>query len=291
MALLQQHSINSSVQDERKNGLIHDENNNFRGDNLIQDNISSLAKKNSSTLYNPSVSKVSISECGEYVVLGRQKFKAGDLQTAFGGTLNPGLMPYKNVQINPAPLGLSAFAITTFLLSLFNIRVFQIEVPNMMIGLACMYGGAVQMFCGAWEGYTGNTFGFIALSSYGAFWLSFSAIYLEAFGIAAAYEDKVEFGNAVGFFLLGWTLFTLMLVLTTMKSTLAFFSLFFFLFITYIFLCVGAFTGNNKWDRVGGIFGMVTATLAWYNAWAGVATKQNAYFTSKVIPLKKISFK
>lgn len=224
---------------------------------------------------------------GEYVYLGQKKFRVEELQTAFGGTLNSGLMPYKQTVINPAPLGLSAFALTTFVLSLYNIRVFEITTPNVVIGMACMYGGAVQFLCGVWEAVTGNTFGFVALTSYGAFWLSFSTIYLESFGIAAAYEDPQEFSNAVGFFLLAWTMFTLMLVLTTMKSTLAFLSLFFFLFITFFFLTLAAFLGDNKWDRVGGIFVVLTAIIAWYNAWAGTATKQNTYLTSMVIPLTR----
>ena len=77
---------------------------------------------------------------------------------------------------------------------------------------------------------TGNTFGMTALTSYGAFWLSYSAILVDSFGIAAAYEASEETAsqlpNAIGFFLLAWGIFTFMLWLNTLKSTVTFSSLF-----------------------------------------------------------------
>jgi succinate-acetate transporter protein len=235
------------------------------------------------------VAKITLSESGEYIILGNKTFNRKELQSAFGGNLNPGLIPYPKVNFNPAPLGLSAFAFTTFLLSLFNCRAMGITTPNVVVGAACMYGGAVQFLAGMWEFGAGNTFGFIALTSYGAFWMSFGAIYVPSFGIAQAYQDPRDLSNAVGFYLIGWAIFTFLLVLVTMKSTLAFFSLFFFLCLTYIFLAVGSFLNNYAFDRVGGILGVITAILGWYNALAGTAVRQNSYFTVKAIPLTRIS--
>ncbi len=71
---------------------------------------------------------------------------------AFGGEFQPGL--YKPTTgrkfANPAPLGLSAFALTTFVLSLINIRTRGVIKPNIVVALAFGYGGIVQLLAGMW---------------------------------------------------------------------------------------------------------------------------------------------
>ena len=51
---------------------------------------------------------------------------------------------------NPAPLGLSAFALTTFVLSLINLGTRDITHPNIVVALAYGYGGLVQLLAGMW---------------------------------------------------------------------------------------------------------------------------------------------
>lgn len=96
--------------------------------------------------------------------------------SASGGDLEPG--PHTPVRqekkiANPAPLGLAAFALTTFVLSLINLGAEGLTEPNLVVALAFGYGGLVQLLAGMWEMAIGNTFGATALSSYGGFWLSF----------------------------------------------------------------------------------------------------------------------
>lgn len=71
---------------------------------------------------------------------------------AFGGEFQPGA--YKSIAdrkiANPAPLGLSAFALTTFLLSLINLGTRGLSAPNIVIGAAFGYGGLVQLLAGMW---------------------------------------------------------------------------------------------------------------------------------------------
>lgn len=225
----------------------------------------------------------------EFVIIGNQKFYRHELMTAFGGTLNPGLAPYPvNKFANPAPLGLSAFAMTTLVLSLCNAQAMGITTPNIVVGLACFYGGAAQMLAGIWELVVGNTFGGTALTSYGAFWLSYAAINIESFGIVAAYADDLDtLHNAIGFYLLAWGLFTLMLTMATLKSTAAFFLLFFCLSLTFFLLAAGEFTLKTGVTRAGGVVGVITGILGFYNALAGVANKQNSYFTVKAVSLTR----
>lgn len=127
----------------------------------------------------------------------------------------------------------------------------------------------------------GNTFGATALSSYGGFWISIAIVLTPSFGIGAAYKTTTsgvnDFNNAYGYFLMGWFIFTTILLLCTLRSTLAFFLLFFTLDLAFLFLACGHLTANSKGApnnnllRAGGYFGIFAAFLAWYNALAGIA--------------------
>merc|ERR1712093_826871 len=150
----------------------------------------------------------------------------GNMLPAFGGEFQPGL--YKPVEgrkfANPAPLGLSAFALTTFVLSLLNLNTRNLAgINSIVIGLAFGYDGLVQLLAGMWEIAVGNTFGGTALSSYGGFWISF-AITLTPGGFEILSTIESEGGgvavlNSLGFYLMGW-------FICTSKSTVAFFFLF-----------------------------------------------------------------
>ncbi|KAF6044663.1 membrane transporter protein [Candida parapsilosis] len=224
---------------------------------------SAPSKHASTDVDDNGVSRVQIhGDGGEFVTINGQKFYRHELMAAFGGTLNPGAIPYPKININPAPIGLSGFALTTFVLSLVNARAMGITIPNAVVSLACFYGGLVQFLAGF-----------------------YGAIFIERFGIAAAYKDTDQFNNAVAFFLLAWALFTFLLVLNTMKSTWAFFSLFFFLFLTFLLLAGGEFSGRVGVTRAGGVIGTITAFIAWYNAFAGTATRLNSYLVPHPIPM------
>lgn len=123
----------------------------------------------------------------------------------------------------------------------------------------------------------GNTFGATALSSYGGFWISYALILTPSLEVTAAYTGNTE-SSALGFFLVGWFIFTTILLLCTLRSTIMFFSLFFTLDLAFLFLFCSEFAKNNGaattsigLQKAGGVFGMLAAFLAWYNAFAGIA--------------------
>jgi len=214
---------------------------------------------------------------------------------AFGGDFQPGLYrPPTHKFANPAPLGLSAFALTTFVLSLINLKTKNILEPNIVVALAYGYGGLVQLAAGMWEMAVGNTFGATALSSYGGFWISFAIVLTPGgFNIVSALEgaDKSEvpqFLNSFGLFLMGWWIFTTILLICTLRSTLAFFLLFFTLDMAFLLLGIGYLQNNGKAPmtgciRAGGVFGLLAAFLAWYNALAGIADSSNSFFVIPVL--------
>jgi succinate-acetate transporter protein len=131
----------------------------------------------------------------------------------------------------------------------------------------------------------GNTFGATALSSYGGFWLSFAIILTPGgFQIESALVEKSEaaFLNSFGLFLMGWFIFTFLLLLCTLRSTIAFFFLFFTLDMAFLLLGIGYLQNNGKAPQgdciiAGGAFGLMAAFAAWYNAFAGIADSSNRF--------------
>lgn len=121
----------------------------------------------------------------------------------------------------------------------------------------------------------GNTFGATALSSYGGFWISFGvALTPGGFQIIQTYEADggTTFDTAFGFFLIGWFIFTTVLLICTLRSTVAFFMLFFTLDMAFLLLAIGKFyPETTSITKGGGYFGLFAAFLAWYNALAGMA--------------------
>jgi len=207
---------------------------------------------------------------------------------------------------NPAPLGLCAFALTTFVLSLINIQARDVKTPNIVVGLgklvihmylivALAYGGLAQFAAGMWEFASGNTFGAVAFTSYGSFWISFGAIFIPFFHIAAAYTSEVEFTNAIGHYLTGstclfhyltkgWAIFTGLMTIGTVRTSLANFTLFFVLMIAFILLASGYYRGANEGlIKAGGWFGLGAAFLAWYNAMSQIWKIGNSFVMLPVI--------
>jgi hypothetical protein len=163
---------------------------------------------------------------------------------------------------NPAPLGLTGFALTTWMLSLVNAGFFAGPAVPMVLALAFAFGGTAQFFAGLAELPRGNTFGFTAFCSYGAFWWSF-ALFVKFFapGVPAAY---------VGWYLFMWGVFTLFMWVGALRLNRALQLVFLALWITFFTLAAGDFTGNIDIHHAGGYLGLLTAVLALYLAAAEI---------------------
>jgi succinate-acetate transporter protein len=165
---------------------------------------------------------------------------------------------------DPGPLGLAAFALTTFMLSVFNAGLAPKSAEVVILGVALFYGGIAQVFAGMWEFAKGNTFGALAFSSYGAFWMSFWYFSAHS-GLAKADAPK-----GVGIFLLAWTIFSVFMTVVTARISGLLFTLFSVLVVTFLFLMVGAFASAPALTHIGGYLGLITALVAWYASFAGV---------------------
>jgi len=218
---------------------------------------------------------------------------AGQYAPAWGGALQPGVCkPFEHRKLaNPGPLGLSAFALTTFVLSACNMHTRGVNAGDIVVSLAFGYGGLVQLLAGMWEMACGNTFGATALGSFGGFWISYGIILTPNWMLTAAsgpYDGNPA--NVLGFFLTGWFVFTTVLLLCTLKSSLAFFLLFFFLDLAFLLLAcqqyaldLGNATAALALQKAGGLFGFLAAFFAWYNALSGLQDSSNSFFQVPLI--------
>jgi uncharacterized protein len=182
---------------------------------------------------------------------------------------------------DPAPLGLAAFALTTFVLSMFNADLVNDGGEPIVLGLALAYGGIAQLLAGMWEFKNNNTFGATAFSSFGAFWISlFVFNQFEADSVSAAH-----LGDAVGLYLIAWGIFTTYMFVASLRVSVAVSLVFILLAATFFFLGFGNAGDNTDVVKIGGWLGLATAAAAWY---ASFATVTNKTFGRIVLPVKPL---
>ncbi len=182
-------------------------------------------------------------------------------------------------QISPAPLGLSAFAMTTTALSLFILGILPAAGASIVVPLALAYGGIIQVIVGWWEGKTGSTFGFVAFSSYGAFWLYFA--FLKTFSAMGLISVDLI---SQGVVLVLWGFFTMYMWIASLKLNLATSMIFLLLWLAFVILGVGDITAIKEIQMAGGAVAFLTAIAAWYGAMAIVI---NDTFGRTVLPMGK----
>jgi len=169
---------------------------------------------------------------------------------------------------DPAPLGLAAFALTTFLLSAFNAKWMGSATGNAWLGYAIGYGGLVQLLAGMWEFRRGNVFGATAFGSYGGFWIGLA---IWAIRVAPAASSASAAQHDLGWILLAFAIFNAYMLLMSTQVSLAVFAVFLTLEATEILLFAGNFAGNGTILKIGGYVGVLTAACAWYASAAGVS--------------------
>jgi uncharacterized protein len=178
---------------------------------------------------------------------------------------------------DPAPLGLGAFALTTFLLSAANAKWMTPtnSTTDAWLGYAFAYGGLCQLLAGMWEFKNRNVFGATAFSTYGGFWIGLG---LWALLVAPHAPSAAAAQHDLGWILIAFAIFNTYMLLFSTKVNIAVFTVFLTLEATEIIVGIGKFklsgagaaTGVNSIVQIGGYVGLVTALAAWYASAAGV---------------------
>lgn len=180
---------------------------------------------------------------------------------------------------NRAPLGLAAFGITTVALSCINAGLLPPEAGAAVVPLAFAFGGLAQLIAGILEFASGNTFGTVAFTSYGAFWLWYASL---VWSVGAGWM-KAPAAVGVAVVLTMWGVFTLYMWICTFKTNKGLFVIFLLLSVTFFLLAAGDF-GWTLGKHAGGVAGLATAGVALYVSFAEVL---NGTFGREVLPLGK----
>jgi succinate-acetate transporter protein len=182
----------------------------------------------------------------------------------------------KDTTANPAPLGLMGFGLTTVLLNLSNAGF--ISTGSVILAMGIFYGGLAQIIAGVMEWKKKNTFGTVAFTSYGLFWISLVALLvMPRFGIADA-TDK----SAMAAYLFVWGLFSVILFIATLKMNRALMLVFFSLTILFFLLAFGDAMENPTLTRIAGYEGILCGLGAIY---VGAAQILNEVYGRTVLPL------
>jgi uncharacterized protein len=174
--------------------------------------------------------------------------------------MSNGAIPAPPTCADPAPLGLAAFGLTTFLLSAVNAGWIPEKGVLVVLGLAFAYGGVAQLCAGMWEFKRNNTFGATAFSSYGAFWIAFAILV----NFHAAQIPPEAAPRAIGMFLLAWAIFTTYMTVAASTLSRPVFIVFILLTITFFVLAFKDLAGLPWLGTLGGYLGILTAIGAWY---------------------------
>ena len=181
-------------------------------------------------------------------------------------TVQPTAAPPSGIA-NPAPLGLAAFALTTFLLSAANAHWMKGNATgDAWLPYALAYGGIAQFLAGMWEFRNKNVFGATAFSTYGAFWIG---LFFYVRLVAPTAPLKTAFlSHDLAWILLAFAIFNTYMLLLSAQVNLAVFAVFLTLEITEIVLFLGNFANSLGTVQFGGYVGIVTALVAWYASFA-----------------------
>ena len=170
---------------------------------------------------------------------------------------------------DPAPLGLAAFAATTFLLSAANAGWMTKATGDAWLGYAFAYGGFAQLLAGMWEFRNRNVFGATAFATYGGFWIGLG---LWALLVAPKAASPAAANHDIAWILLTFAIINTYLLILSTQINLAVFLVFLTLEVTEIILFIGNFGGSTgPRVKIGGYVGLVTALVAFYTSAAGIS--------------------
>ncbi|HYX86062.1 MAG TPA: acetate uptake transporter [Gaiellales bacterium] len=176
------------------------------------------------------------------------------------------------VVADPAPLGLGAFALTTFMLSAHNAG----WAPDVVwIGVAIFYGGIAQLLAGMWEFRNRNVFGATAFSTYGGFWLSLGSFVILA--TLTKLGTGLNVDRSLGWFLIAFAIFNSYMLLWSARVNKAVFLVFLTLEATEVLLFWGFLGTSSDLIKAGGYMGVITALVAWYASAAGVVNGMSSH--------------
>ncbi|RMD39605.1 hypothetical protein DV735_g5528, partial [Chaetothyriales sp. CBS 134920] len=173
---------------------------------------------------------------------------------------------------SPTALAIGAFATTLTTLSISLMEWRGVTTTNVYIGNFFFVAGIGMVISAQWELVRGNTYGYTVLSAFGLFYGGFGAIITPAFGVADAYgQNTVEFNNALGFWVLLWTVLNTFFLIGSATINLVYFAIFFTVEFAFLLIAASYFAAADGHQaaaiglkKAGGVFGFLSGLLGYY---------------------------
>jgi len=201
-------------------------------------------------------------------------------ETTANGLATPVGKPYpffvpstvKSTLGSPTALAIGAFATTLTTLSLSLMEFRGVTITNVYIGNFFFVAGIGMVISAQWELVLGNSFGYTALSAFGFFYGGFGAIITPIFGVSDAYgTDTPEYNNALGFFVLMWTVLNTFFLLGSLAINLVYAGIFFFVELAFGLIAASYFAAadgdvatSTGLKKAGGACAFVAGILGYY---------------------------
>lgn len=241
-----------------------------------------------------------------HVVINGQDVPLESVLTAYAGVARAGayIPPERNLP-SMVPAGLIGFGVATFYMGLLVVGTRGVKITTMAASTNWFVGGVGLLVAGMWEFVLENTFGAMSCSFYGLNWWVQAAIETPSFGITEnivkyvtehpekmppRFTDATEWATYLlmklsGVFLLGMVFVSFMQVGMLFKSTVAFCLCLTMVATIYLCMAIGYLRDNSTAITAGGAFCIAAGTMAFYNAFAGIMTKENSFVRVMAIPL------
>lgn len=147
-----------------------------------------------------------------------------------------------------------------------------VSIDNVYIGNFFFVAGIGMVISAQWELILGNSFGYTALSAFGFFYGGFGAIITPLFGVSEAYgSNTTEYYNALGFFVLMWTVLNTFFFIASLPINLVYAAIFGFVELAFGLLAAGYFAAadgkadvSTALNKAGGVFAFLAGLCGWY---------------------------
>ena len=191
---------------------------------------------------------------------------------------------------NPTPIGFCAFSLTLFVYSMTQAgATINIDTsPAMGMGLALFYGGLIELIAGIYELRRGDNYHALTFCSYAGFWFGLGSLYVSgSFAFTAQVTAGDPRNHAFAIFFLAWTIFTLIMLITSIRSNVFHVVFFASLLITYVLFTASYYSSSHTdLRRAAGAFGILTSAVGWYIGYAYFMVKgENSYFELPLVDM------
>ncbi|WQF79396.1 Putative acetate transporter GPR1/Ato2/SatP [Colletotrichum destructivum] len=193
------------------------------------------------------------------------------------------------------PIGAFATTLTTLSLSLMEWR--GVTTTNVYIANFFFLAAFGLLISAQWELTAGNGFGYSVFSAFGMlarrrrgsslgftwlivtytrtpglFYAGYGAILTPSFGVAAAYGDDIQqYNNALGLFMIIWSVFVLAYLVASLPTNVVYILIFVFVELAFVAVAASYFAAadgkqaaSTGLKKAGGAFAFLAGLVGWY---------------------------